>query len=213
MSSSSLAFNVLLLVPCLVAALFLVRSRLLKNDLWRATLTPLSSIIGSGFLIMAPLLASVVGSLAPVAVLGIVLLAYAIGHVIRFNIQHVEPRLADGKLHRHTHEIEYLGNIVLVMAYVIAVAFYLSLLSSFLLDYVDLSVPILERSLTTVIILFIAGVGCRKGLGGLERLESWSVTVQLSLISSLVVALAVFGLAACGETPAIHDATGSRSIR
>ena len=194
MSSSSLAFNFLLLVPGLVAALFLVRSKLLKNDLWRATLTPLSSIIGSGFLIMAPLLASVVGSLAPVAVLGIVFLAYAIGHVIRFNIQHIEPRLADGKLYRGTHEIEYLGNIVLVMAYVIAIAFYLSLLSSFLLDYVDLSVPILERSLTTVIILFIAGVGCRKGLSGLERLESWSVTVQLSVISSLVVALAVFGL-------------------
>ena len=194
MSSSSLAFNFLLLVPGLVAALFLVRSRLLKNDLWRATLTPLSSIIGSGFLIMAPLLASVVGSLAPVAVLGIVFLAYAIGHVIRFNIQHIEPRLADGKLYRGTREIEYLGNIVLVMAYVIAIAFYLSLLSSFLLDYVDLSVPILERSLATVIILFIAGVGCRKGLSGLERLESWSVTVQLSVISSLVVALAVFGL-------------------
>ena len=37
----------------------LMRSRMLKSELWQATLTPLSSIIGSGFLIMAPLLAGV----------------------------------------------------------------------------------------------------------------------------------------------------------
>ena len=53
MASSDLAFNVLLLVPCLVAALFLTRSRLMRNELWRATLTPLSSIIGSGFPLLA----------------------------------------------------------------------------------------------------------------------------------------------------------------
>ena len=48
---------------------------------------------------MAPLLASIVGALAPVAIVGIVPLAYAIGHVIRCNILYVEPRLADGRLH------------------------------------------------------------------------------------------------------------------
>ena len=194
MAASNLTFNVLVLVPCLVAALFLTRSRLVKNDLWRATLTPLSSIIGSGFLIMAPLLASVVGRLSPLAILGIVLLAYAIGHVIRFNILHVEPRLADGRLYRGTREIEYLGDIVLVMAYVVAVAFYLSLLSSFLLSYLDISDPSLERALTTAMILFIAAVGYCKGLAGLERLESFSVTIQLAVIASLVAGLAVFGL-------------------
>ena len=193
MESSSLAFNVLILVLCLVAALFLVRSPLTKNELWRATLTPLSSIIGSGFLIMAPLLASVVGLLSPVAILGIVLLAYAIGHVIRFNIVHVEPRLAAGDLYAGTREIEYLGDIVLVMAYVVAVAFYLSLLSSFLLDYLDLSNPNLERALTTAMILFIAAVGYRRGLGGLERLESFSVTIQLAVIVSLIAGLGIFG--------------------
>ena len=142
---------------------------------------------------MAPLLASIVGPMAPVAILGIVLLAYAIGHVIRFNIMHVEPRLADGRLHRGTREIEYLGNVVLVVAYVIAVAFYLSLLSSFLLGYLGVSDPDMERGLTTALIVFIAGVGYLKGLGGLERLESISVTIQLCVIASLVVGLAIYG--------------------
>ncbi len=194
MSSTNFAFNVLLVVPCLAVALFLMRSRLAKNELWRATLTPLSSIIGSGFLIMAPLLASVVGVLSPVAILGVVLLAYAIGHVIRFNIVHVEPRLADGNLCTGTRKIEYLGGVVLAMAYVVAVAFYLSLLSSFLLDYLGVSSANLERALTTAMILFIAVVGYLRGLGGLERLESFSITIQLAVIASLVTGLAVYAI-------------------
>ena len=199
MAPSSPMLNVLLLASCAVVALFLFRSRMAKGDLWHATLTPLSSIIGSGFLIMAPLLASIVGPMAPVAILGIVLLAYAIGHVIRFNIMHVEPRLADGRLHRGTREIEYLGNVVLVVAYVVAVAFYVSLLSSFLLGYLGVNDPDMERGLTTVVIIFIACVGYLKGLGGLERLESISVTIQLCVIASLVTGLAIYGFGFLAE--------------
>ena len=194
MLPSSLAFNALLLVLCLLMAVFLLRSGMLRSTLWRATLTPLSSIMGSGFLIMAPLLASVVGMVSPLAVLGIVLLAYAIGHVIRFNILHVEPDLENGRLSKHAHEIEYLSNVVLVVAYVVAVAFYLSLLSDFVLNYLGMWDPVRERLLTTAIIVFISAVGYFKGLVGLERLESVSAAVQLSVILSLIVGLGVFGL-------------------
>lgn len=194
MLASNLAFNAFLVVSCLALGVVLMRSRMLKSELWQATLTPLSSIIGSGFLIMAPLLASVVGIRSPFAILGIVALAYAIGHVIRFNILHVEPRIASGQLSRHSQEIEYLSCIALVLAYVVAVAFYLSLLSNFLLHYLGISSPNLERLLTTAIILFITGVGYSKGLGGLERLESFSVIIQLAVISSLIVGLAIFSI-------------------
>lgn len=194
MPASSAAFNSILVISCLVTGFVLVRSGLLKNELWTATLTPLSSIIGSGFLIMAPLLASIVGLGSPVAILGIVALAYSIGHVIRFNIMHVEPRIANGNLSRHSREVEYLANIALVMAYVVAVAFYLSLLSHFFLNYLGIESLVMERALTTAVILFIAGVGYVKGLGGLERLESFSVTIQLAVILSLVLGLFVFGI-------------------
>ena len=192
MSASSLPFNFILLVPCVVMAVFLVRSKMMRRDLWQATLTPLSSIIGSGFLIMAPLLAGIVGLLSPLAILGIVSLAYAIGHVIRFNIQHVEPRLAEGRMYRRTGEIEYLGNVVLVLAYVVAVAFYLSLLSNFLLNYLGVDNLNAERMLTSLIIIFIAWVGYFRGLGGLERLEFLSINVQLSIVLSLAVGLCFF---------------------
>ncbi|WP_369177569.1 hypothetical protein [Candidatus Thiodubiliella endoseptemdiera] len=199
---NEIVFNGLLVLTSLMVIVFLSRPVLRNNQKWQAMLTPLSSIVGSGFLIMAPLLASIVGKLSPLAVLGIVLLAYGIGHVIRFNICHVEPRIADGTLLKRTKEIEYIGNIVLVLAYMVAVAFYLSLLSSFSLNYLGISSLIYERWMTTSIIIFIAVVGYIKGLSGLEKLESLSMTVQLAIIVALLIGLGVFGMnfLAGGET-------------
>ncbi|MDC9727570.1 MAG: hypothetical protein PSN35_07025 [Candidatus Thioglobus sp.] len=192
LSASSMILNAGLILVALFALYYLRKPKLQKSESWQATLTPLSSIIGSGFLIMSPLLASVVGALSPVAVIGIVLLAYAIGSVIRFNIIHVEPRIKNGSLSKKTKEVESLGGIALVLAYMVAVAFYISLLSSFLLSYLGIDNIDAERWLTTVIILFIAFVGYKRGLGGLEKLEAVSMTVQLSIVVSLLLGLGVF---------------------
>lgn len=192
LAAPGMILNTGLLLAAMFALYFLRRPRLQSSESWQATLTPLSSIIGSGFLIMSPLLASVVGGLSPLAVIGIVVLAYAIGSVIRFNILHVEPRIKDGSLSNITSEIEYLGDIALVLAYMVAVAFYLSLLSSFLLSYLGIESPDAERWLTTIIIIFISSVGYRRGLGGLEKLEAVSMSVQLAIVFALLLGLAAF---------------------
>ena len=192
LAAPSMILNTGLILAALFALYFLRRPRLQQSESWQATLTPLSSIIGSGFLIMSPLLASVVGGLSPVAVIVIVVLAYAIGSVIRFNIMHVEPRIKDGSLSKKTREVEYLGDIALVLAYMVAVAFYLSLLSSFLLSYLGIENQDAERWLTTIIIIFISVVGYKRGLGGLEKLEAVSMTVQLSIVVALLLGLAAF---------------------
>lgn len=57
-----------------------------RNEAWSATVTPLASIMGSGFLISAPLLASIVGHYSPWVMACLLLLAWAIGGAIRFNI-------------------------------------------------------------------------------------------------------------------------------
>jgi len=192
LAAPSMILNTGLILAALFALYFLRRPKLQRSESWQATLTPLSSIIGSGFLIMSPLLASVVGGLSPIAVIGIVVLAYSIGSVIRFNIMHVEPRIRDGSLSQRTKEVEYLGDIALVLAYMVAVAFYLSLLSSFLLSYLGIENLDAERWLTTIIVIFIAVVGYKRGLGGLEKLEAVSMTVQLSIVVALLIGLAIF---------------------
>ena len=185
--------NVILVFIAAIVLLFMFHPRLLKNVSWQATLTPLSSIIGSGFLIIAPMLASVIGLYAPLAVMGIVVLAYAIGGVIRFNIIHAEPLLHDKNAHPLIYKIDFVANAALSIAYVTAVAFYLSLLSSFLLNYMGFVDALgLERTLTTIIIVFIASTGFLRGLGGLEKLEAFAMSIQLSIVAALLIGVLVY---------------------
>jgi hypothetical protein len=94
------------------------------------------------------------------------------------------------------HEIDLIqevANTVLSFAYVTAVAFYLSLLSSFLLIYIGYgNSPGLERTLTTIIIVFIATTGFIRGLGGLEKLEAYSMSLQLSIVAALLIGIFVY---------------------
>ena len=185
--------NIMLVVIAASVLLFMFQPRFTKSRSWQATLTPLSSIIGSGFLIIAPLLASVVGTYSPLAVTGIVVLAYAIGGVIRFNIIHAEPLIHDRVTYPVIYKIDLFANAMLSFAYVTAVAFYLSLLSSFLLTYIGFGdSPGLERSLTTVIIVFIAAAGYIRGLGGLEKLEAYSMSLQLSIVVALLIGVVLY---------------------
>lgn len=212
LAAPSMILNTALILAALFALYFLRRPKLQSSESWQATLTPLSSIIGSGFLIMSPLLASVVGGLSPLAVIGIVSLAYAIGSVIRFNILHVEPRIKEGSLSKRTREIEYLGDIALVLAYMVAVAFYLSLLSSFLLTYLGIENLDAERWLTSIIIIFIAVVGYKRGLGGLEKLEAASMSVQLAIVFALMIGLAAFSYLFYSSGASLHFDYPQRDI-
>jgi len=159
---------------------------------WRATATPLASIIGSGFLVVAPLLAVTVGAWAPVAMLGIVLLAYGIGAVIRYQIRYAEP-LLEGAKSGVLLQIERVSGLALAVAYVVSVAFYVRLLASFAMRPFHLAAPVIyEQVLTTLILGFIGGWGAWRGLRSLESLEDIAVGVKLSIIAALLVALAVF---------------------
>ncbi len=185
--------NVILVIITAIGLLCMFHPRLLKNPSWQATLTPLSSIIGSGFLIIAPMLASVIGIYSPIAATGIVILAYAIGGVIRFKIINAEPLLHDKNASPWIYKIDFVANAALSLAYVTAVAFYISLLSSFLLNYLGfVDAFAMERTLTTVIIVFIAAIGFLRGLGGLEKLEAFAMSIQLSIVAALLIGVSVY---------------------
>ena len=68
----------------------------MKSDvktLIQATSMSLASIFGSGFLIIVPILAGVVGEFSVFAMAGVCVLAYAVGSVIRFNAGVARVRL------------------------------------------------------------------------------------------------------------------------
>ena len=90
-----LASAIVLVTAVATAAVLAFTPRIRSSRAWRATVTPLSSIMGSGFLVCAPLLAGEAGLFAPVAMAVLLLVAFAVGSMIRFNIRYAEPELED----------------------------------------------------------------------------------------------------------------------
>ncbi len=174
--------------------IFLLSPKISKNRLWSGTVIPLASIIGSGFLVVAPLLYLIVGIYSVIAMLFIVVLAYFIGEAIRFNIRYEEPILQSASEEKLIRRLENVSNLILSFAYVISVAFYLRLLSSFIFEGFIGRNLFLENVLTSLILLFIGLVGFIRGLNRLEWLEKYSVSIKLSVISSLIIGLFFFNV-------------------
>ncbi len=80
--------------------------RTVSPQVLRASVTPLASIFGSGFLIIVPLLERSMGRLAVIGVLAICALAWLVGGAIRHNIAVVEPKQESGKLARTDLRLE-----------------------------------------------------------------------------------------------------------
>ncbi len=164
--------------------------RLARSSAWRATVTPLASIMGSGFLVCAALLGGTVGDLAIVCMAALLALAYAVGAAIRFNIRHFEP--IENANHGPAQTIALLSRIVLGGAYFISVTYYLQLLSAFLTNAWGIENETAPDVMTSVLLIGICGVGMWRGLGMLERVEKYTVALNLGTIAALLVALAIY---------------------
>lgn len=197
--------NIFILLVCLIAAGLLMVPRLARNQNWRAAITPLASIIGSGFLLLGPVLNSAYGAMAPFVMAGLCIGAYAFGAAIRFNI----ARLAQTARHRSPLEerLETLSAWALAFAYVISVAYYLNLLGAFAVSMTGLDGPAPAKLVTTAVFLVILAVGWTRGFTALERLEQVSVGLKLSIIAGLLAGLAWYfaqqaSVGMLGATPA-----------
>lgn len=166
-------------------------SKLARSEGWKATVTPLASIMGSGFLVVAPLLAQSVGYFAVFCMGILLLLSYSVGSAIRFNIRHFEPiEHQKGPAQR----VSFVSRIVLACAYFISVTYYLQLLSAFLLKAFGYESELWANVITTLILLFIGGVGMWRGLSELEKIESYAVSLNLGMIAGLIFALTVYNV-------------------
>jgi len=178
-----------LIALSVIIAISMLRPGIRDAPFWRATVTPLASIIGSGFLVGVPLLASITGSESVLAIVCIILLSFWIGDAVRFNILH------DGRIHTAATDntvvrmLERLSDVALAFAYVISITFYIRLMCGFILTGLHTFTPFNADVLATVILSFIGIYGLRRGLHGLERLEEYSVTIKLAIIASLLAGL------------------------
>ncbi|WP_457605699.1 hypothetical protein [Nitratifractor sp.] len=205
--------NILVIATTLLVTLLLFSKPVEKSSWWAATVIPLASIIGSGFLVIAPILQMRVGKYAEIAMLMLVLTAYAIGAAIRFNIRYVEPKLAAGTLHPSAHLFEGLSQWALSFAYIVSVTYYLSLFGDFVLRGVNRVDPTLSHIITSAVLIFIAVFGKHRGFNFLGRFEA----VKLGVIAGLLAGLAWGNFTAWQEgiwhLPEIGKVPGWEEIR
>lgn len=185
--------NSIALATSLIAAIVLFLPRLRQSVQWRATVTPLASIIGSGFLIIAPLLHSVMGKWALLGIILLSILAYTLGSVIRFNIRHAEPELARNP-HGSIATLEKASQWALGAAYAISVAFYISLFAAFVFDRLAIADTTLIKLFTSGLLVIIMLVAWLRGARGLETIELFAVTIKLAIIVGVLVALATYDI-------------------
>lgn len=185
--------NGIIIITALTIAAYLTFSkRVAGSSNWKATVTPLASIMGSGFLVSAPLLANIVGVWAWFCMAVLLVLAYGVGSAIRFNIEYFEPiEYHERKL---VHHISFVSRVVLAGAYFISVTYYLQLLSAFALNGLGLTQLVSANMVTSAILLFIGCIGIWRGLGELEKLESYAISLNLGMIAALLVALIIHNI-------------------
>jgi len=186
-----IAVNIIVIIVLLICLSILFHKKIRTSDIWHATVTPLASIIGSGFLVSAPLLLLATGSWAVLVMIAIVSIAYFIGASLRFNIMYAEP-LLNKKEYLSINLFEGIAKPALGIAYIISVTFYLKLLSAFAFRGFHVHNLLFENILTTTILLVIGLTGKLRGLSMLEILETYSVNIKLSIIMAVTVSLFMY---------------------
>lgn len=180
--------NVALLTAAVLVGALLIWPRLSNAPLWRATITPLASIIGSGFLVLGPILDVSYGGYAPLVMLGLCAIAYLFGAAIRFNIADIDTRPAPS---RWLSGLEEASSVVLAFAFIVSVAYYLNLFGAFGISLTTLNDAYHANLLTTAVFLLILFTGVTRGFSALERMEQVSVGLKLAIIAGLLVGLIV----------------------
>ncbi|MEJ1996770.1 MAG: hypothetical protein P8X76_01150 [Maritimibacter sp.] len=178
----------LITLTILVTGAVLWLPTLRKRPTWRAMITPLASIIGSGFLILGPVLNDAYGLYAPAAMLALCIMAWGFGTAIRYNILVIGERLDAGE----ARAAEGLASALLGFAYIVSVAYYLNLFGAFALSLTPWSTPLNARLATTAIYAVILGFGWTRGFKSLESMEYTSVALKLAIIAGLLLALGAY---------------------
>jgi hypothetical protein len=206
MRSDVLLITIVAALVALAVTALLTFSPFVRADRWRATVTPLASIIGSGFLICGPFLAREFGSAALPAMAALLLLAYAVGAVVRFNIIHVEGHADTAHFHDPIAWLARATQGVLALAYAISVAYYLKLLAEFTLQTFPVPdrwhSPAANGMITAILLLFVI-LAFSGGLRRVEHFAHGSVSLKIGAIGGLLAGLACWWLMHAGSTPSL----------
>lgn len=160
-----------------------------RRTLVAATVTPLASIFGSGFLIIVPVLESAFGRRAVFAVALVCVVAFLAGIAVRHNIRYVEGA-ARAEIGVLAVRLRTASAAAIALAYAFSVGLYLQIMASYALAYLEIDTALRERLISTTVIAALVAVGVSRGFSGLARLEFAALAVTLAMMTALVAAFA-----------------------
>ncbi len=206
---------ILAFVAAAIVIAALTLSPFSRRNRWIATVTPLASIIGSGFLISGPILAKEFGAAAAPAMMLLLAIAYAVGEVIRFNIAYEEPLLVHAAPGAFFRRIAQLSQVTLAVAYAISVAYYLKLLAAFATRAAGIESQFVSNVLVTAIIGSLVLLAMTGSLRRIEYVAHGSVSIKLGLIVGMLAALAAAWVLRSGQPlvlPPVNISGGSVAL-
>ncbi|MEL7499726.1 MAG: hypothetical protein AAFN77_19135 [Planctomycetota bacterium] len=185
--SPAIVNSILVVGATLVALVAVFHPRVVKSVSWRATVTPLASIIGSGFLILGPILKHEFGSWGIAVMLLLCVVAYLFGDAIRYNIaRYAQEDYSPTPL---IQRMESVASGALAIAYVVSITYYLNLFGAFAVTLTSVNDQTHARIVTTAALCFIAVFGWLRGFSALERIEEGTVGLKLAIIAGLLLGL------------------------
>ena len=184
-----MTFDLIIALATACVAFVLSKRSVAHFPLWRAVVTPLASIIGSGFLLLGPILNIGYGGYAPLIMIALCFVAFLFGSVIRFNMAAGEQAIQNGDYGALAIRIETLSSWALAFAYIISVSYYLNLLGAFALSLTPFNSDLDAKLLTTGVFFIIVFVGWSRGFKSLEKMEYVSVGLKLAIIAGLLIGL------------------------
>ena len=179
------------LVCILVIAFVLYRPVIQSSKVYQATVVPLSNIMDVGFILFSPAIVLLAGFRAPFFMLGICLLAMAVGFAMAYNIRNYEPIAGQGG---RPDRFEDASEWALLGASMINIAYYTMLLVALMLLPFDRDTSGRQPLIGAIILTVLVVIGWFGGMDWLNKQGNRTTAFNLAAVIGVVVAFLVYNL-------------------
>ena len=190
-NSDEVVAMVIALVCILVIAVVLYRPAIQSSKVYQATVVPLSNIMDVGFILFAPAIVLLAGFRAPFFMLGICLLAMAVGFAMAYNIRHYEPIAGQGG---RPDRLETTSEWALLGASMVNIAYYTILLVALMLLPFDRDTSGRQPLIGAIILAVLIVVGFSGGMDWLNKQGNRTTAFNLSAVIGIVIAFVVYNI-------------------
>lgn len=189
-----LVISIIVVATLLALSLVLYSSRVQESRRYQATVVPLANIMDIGFVAMTPIIVHITGLDSVLMLLGLCALGYAMGWVMRLNIERFEPVSGEKGLLR---SISRVAQWALIAASLVNVAYYLQLLGSAIIFPFDFGATDNQTIVTIIAVGSLVGLGVIGfffGLGKLNQLGDRTTAFNLAAVSAIIVGFLAYNV-------------------